>query len=263
MAQSTSIVRPLASQLALLTRPAPLEGEISGGGGGSGTTADAQRFELTGATAGGGALGQSFVEDATDVTITLTANTASDNPTLAAFWERPIIDVFGDPQTLELVDIYRGVLRLASLVPVTDMHVGLAVIAADNLRGFAVRLAAVAGDWQVQHATLNTGTWGAWVVATSDGETQAMYQVLAGRGNGTTQARYNGIALDALGQDQGGTTSTATTTGVNVGGSFTKVRLFAGWIAGAIGPTPASITLRTAYVMARVNDFPRVRSLFL
>lgn len=230
--------------------------------GGGGASVDGIAFALAGATAvdTSNILG-SATESAGEITITLDADTISNTPLTAWYAERPIVDVFGAAIVVDLIDLFRCVLRLGVLVPLTDMHVGMAIVS-DDERGIAWRLAAVAGDWQAQHATSTAGTWSAWTASTSDADTQAMMGVLAGRGSGTTQARYNTLALDSVGTDQSGTTSTITTTASNVGNDLTKVRLFAGLIAGGLG-VPGPITLKAAYLAARVLDFPALTALFL
>lgn len=246
--------------------PSGVSGRGGVGSGSAGVSSDALPLVIADATAPAGVdtsnILSSVTQSGDDITITLDANTISNTPATAVHWDFPLIDIYGDAMTdLDLVDIFRSVVRLSSLVPIADLHVGMALVSADE-RGFAVRLAAVTGDWQVQHASSTAGTWSAWTAATSDTETQGVMGVLSGRGNGALQGRFNGIALDAAGVDQGGATSTATTTASNIGNDFTHARLFVGWIAGAVTTPPVSITLRAGYAAMKVIEFPAFASFF-
>ena len=203
----------------------------------------------------------SVTQDGDDITVTLDALTMSNTPTWAVYWETDLVNIFGEMTEFDLADIFRAVIRIGALVPATDLWVGIALKSADD-RGVAWRLAAVRGDWEVQHATQPTGggDWSSWTSSTAHANTQGL-QGGAILGNGTTQGRINASALDAVGNVIGGA-ATTTPSQINIGNNFTKVRLCVGWIAGGIGTNPTVITFKAGWIHSKLLDFPRMGSFF-
>lgn len=238
-------------------------GSGSGSSGAAGASADARAFALAGSTAEDPSdILASAVQDGDDVVVTLDATTISNAPNTAASWTQPLRNLLGAVSTVDLGDIARAFVRANDLVPVTDLWVGIAFESADA-RGVAYRIAAVAGDWQVQHATRATagGAWSAWTAGTSNAATQAADGWLIA-GTGGTQAR-----MAALGRDSTGAHITAagvaTAAGqVNVGGSYDRVRLCVGWIAGALGTVPVTVRVRAGTIPLKFTDLPTVKRLF-
>lgn len=229
----------------------PVPSAITVGRGG--VDADAQRFVIATSDTPAGVdpnniLG-SVTQDGDDITVTLDALMPSDTqdprdtPDDAVYWETNLVNGFGDVTSFDLADLFRAVIRMDSLIPATDLWVGMALKSADN-RGVAWRLAAVGGAWEVQHATKATsgGPWSSWTSSTANANTQGM-QGGAILGNGTIQGRINASALDAIGTVMGGTATTAPSQS-NIGNHFTKVRLCVGWIAGDIGAIPTTVTFK-------------------
>lgn len=256
MPQSELITRPAATQSELISRPEGLSGS-----GSSGVDSDAVVFDVTTATQADpsdilGSVSQLF----DDVSVSLDANTISNTPSTAVSWRHTIENIFGDTSDVDLVDIIRTVFRLGSVVPPTDLWVGMAVADSTLANGFAVRLAAVSGDWQVQHASAAGAGWSAWTVATSDGETQALIGGII-QGNGTSQARIGAAALDSVGTPQGGATPTAPSS-ANIGNNLTHVYLCAGFIAGALGAVPTTFTVRAGTIAAKATDFEAIARFF-
>jgi hypothetical protein len=212
----------------------------------AGTDPEAKMFDITGLTPVNGSLG-TITQDGDEISFNFTANTISNTPATALYVEAPLEDVFGDVSVADLIDFFKMAFKVGVLVPPTDMHVGMALVTAGDATGFAVRVAAVAGDWQGQHLANAAASWGgAWTASTSDGDTQAAAGWYAGPGNATAQARIGAIALDSAGVAQGGATATSPQT-TNIGNGFTHIRLFAGWIAGGVGTVPASIVVKASH----------------
>lgn len=262
MAQSELILRPPA-QSELIARPVAL----GSSGASTGTDLDFTSLEMADASTPAGSSTTTLTATASqsgdDWSVTLTNNVISNDPATAWHWDLTPTDVFGVAGNVDLIDVWRALIRLSSVTPITDMHVGIALINSATGNGMAFRLAAVSGDWQVQHAVSTAGTFGTWVTSTSDGDTQAILAQLAGRGSGTSQSRQNSIALDALGVDQSGTTSTITTTGSNIGGDLDVCRVFVGMIAGGLMTAPQTVTFKVGTVFFKVMDTATARRFFL
>ena len=262
-AQSGLNLRPPEAQSAFIARA----NDVGGGTVATGADLDFSGLDIADATEPAGSstttLTATAVQVGDDLSVTLTNNAISNDPLTAWHFDFSVVDVFGTVGNVDLIDVWRALIRLGQLAPITDMHVGIALVNSSTGNGMAFRLAAVSGDWQVQHAASAQGTFGPWVTSTSDGDTQALLAQLAGRGSGSAQSRQNAIALDALGVDQGGTTSTITTNGSNIGGDLDVMRVFVGMIAGGLMTAPQTITFKVGYLHFKVMDTELARSFFL
>ena len=125
--------------------------------------ADAVAFRIDGATESDpcGILA-SVTQSGDDITVVSGGIGISNFPDTAASWERPLEDIFGAPAAFDLGDIFRAIGRVSALSAPADVHFGMSIESVDGQRGAAWRIAAVAGQWQVQHTSKTTGTWAPW-----------------------------------------------------------------------------------------------------
>jgi hypothetical protein len=224
------------------------------------TSADAAPFLIDGATqADPSDILGSVTQSGDDITLITDAVGISNFPDTAISWERPLESIFGTPSVCELGDIFRAIGRANGLVPPVDLHFGMSIESADAGRGVAWRIAAVAGQWQVQHTAKTDGTWSDWRVGASQSTTQAFEgQLVAGTGN--VQARISNAGLDALGVSTGGAGNTSPTSN-NVGPELARLKVFVGYVTGSGGITGA-FTFKASHILAKRLEWPTLARSF-
>jgi hypothetical protein len=248
-------------------RDYPLPGEESGGGGGGGggggASAAGWRFNIAEGTETDptNIVGTVTQDLATGlISVPFTATTISNTVPTAWGMERTIRTTEGVEAEFDLVDLFRSLVRVESLVPPADVHVGLAIYNATGTNGCAWRLASNAGDWRIEVSSLVSSAWSAWTPSTTN---SAVAQALLGfavGGNSGVQGRVGGHVLDAAMAPQTGTTAMAPVQ-ANIGNDMTQVKIFAGFITGTGGST-GTVQFQAGHFLQKMTEIEAFAAFF-